>query len=394
MSSFAGVFITLVLIVRGLLKTCSYLLLSTLFFTVWFIIFSDRGEPLSRLDTISFVFALLVCMPLLIAREGFVVIVFGILNTTALFVYMFTIGRTLEIPAPSFWDFLADTTVGFLVVIVVSYGIISINRRALDKTKQLDEELKQTLEGLRHSEKKYRAIFDNAIEGFFQSSIEGQYLTVNPAMSGILGYDSPADLLERITDIRRQLYVNPENRDEIIAASLERGSAVRREAQLRRKDGSVIWVSCNERVVRDENGKILYLEGFIYDITAERRLENQLLQSRKMESVGLLAGGVAHNFNNLLNPILGYAELLASGLVPGDPSLEKLTQIKEAAENAKDLTRRLLAFSRKQMIELKTIDLGEIIRKFQGMLERTIREDIRIEIAIPPSLSAVRADAG
>jgi PAS domain-containing protein len=129
---------------------------------------------------------------------------------------MFTIGRTLDVPAPSFRDYLADNAIGFLGVIAASYGILSINRRALEKTEQLNEELKRTMEGLRRSEEKYRGIFENAMEGFFQSFLEGRFLTANPAMAGILGYDSPADLMERVTDIRQQIYVHPEDRDEMI----------------------------------------------------------------------------------------------------------------------------------------------------------------------------------
>ncbi|MGA2973760.1 MAG: ATP-binding protein [Spirochaetia bacterium] len=391
---FIGVASTLALIIRGHLNAGSHLLLSAMFVAVWVLIFTDRSEPLSRLDTIAFIFALLASMPLLISRAGPSVMVFGALNIAALWVFMFTIGRTLDIPGPSFWDYLADDTAGFLLVIAASYGILSINGRALEKTEQLNQELTRTIEGLRQSEEKYRGIFNNAIEGLFQSSLEGRFLTVNPAMAGILGYDSPADLMERVTDIRRQLYIRAEDRDQVIAALLEAGRVVGREVQFRRKDGGAIWISLNEYLVRDENGKPRHIEGFISDITGRKRLEAQLLQSQKMEAIGLLAGGVAHDFNNLLTPILGYSEMLASGLTEGDPSLEQLEQIRKAAVQARELTQRLLAFSRKQMIELKTIDLGEVIRRFQGMVQRTIREDIRIEIAIPPLLSAVRADAG
>lgn len=144
-----------------------------------------------------------------------------------------------------------------------------------------------------------------------------------------------------------------------------------------------------------------YYEGTLEDITehkraeAERaRLEEQLRQSQKIESVGLLAGGVAHDFSNLLTPILGYAEILLYAFPEEDPRLMQIQQIKQAAERARDLTRQLLAFSRKQMLELKVVDLGKIISRSENMLRRTIRENISIKTVISSSLGLVRADTG
>jgi PAS domain S-box-containing protein len=561
--------------------------------------------------------------------------------------------------------------------------------------------LSSTMQVLSESEKKFREIFENAVEGLFQTSLQGRFIHVNPAMACILGYDSPDDLKERITDIRQQLYAHPEDRDAIVARILEGEAAIGREVQFYRKDGQKIWVSLSARVTRDEAGEPLFIEGFLMDIsdrklaeetlklnadcsatllrlnqmsgatvgeimafafeeavrltrstigylaflngeethltmqiwsrnamaqcgiddrlvvypveatglwgevvrqrrpvitndygapnpwkkglpeghvtllrhmnvpvmvgsrivlvagvgnkedeydetdvrqltllmegmwrlmehrkadekirvmnerfssvlrastaysiigtdtdgiikvfnegaelmlgyaaddlidratvemihdpgevavraaemginpgfevlvsaarqgqtetrewtyirrdgsrltvsltvtamrsargvltgfiaiardiTAEKKMEQQFIQSQKMESVGLLAGGVAHDFNNLLTPILGYTEILLSGFSEEDPRYRRLQQVQQAAERAKELTRRLLAFSRKQVIELKSVNLGDIIRQFGSMLRRTIRENIQIEFRISESLSCVRADAG
>jgi DNA-binding response OmpR family regulator len=112
-----------------------------------------------------------------------------------------------------------------------------------------------------------------------------------------------------------------------------------------------------------------------------------------MESVGLLAGGVAHDFNNLLTPILGNAELLLLGQL-SSAAAKSAREIHQAGERASELTRQLLAFGRKQMLELKTINPAEVIARLQPMLRRTIREDIRIDVVLPPSLDTVRADVG
>jgi signal transduction histidine kinase/CheY-like chemotaxis protein/HAMP domain-containing protein len=124
------------------------------------------------------------------------------------------------------------------------------------------------------------------------------------------------------------------------------------------------------------------------------KMQDRLLQAQKMETVGLLAGGIAHDFNNLLTPILGYSEMMLSSFEPGDLRHSQLQHILGAAERARDLIKRLLAFSRKQVIELKRIDLGDLISRFESVLRRTILENIRMEIKIAPDLGMIRADAG
>ena len=128
---------------------------------------------------------------------------------------------------------------------------------------------------------------------------------------------------------------------------------------------------------------------------AERvRWEEQLVKSQRMETLGVLAGGIAHDFNNLLTPILGYADLLRRKVPEEDAQSRILAHIVRATERARDLTQQLLAFGRRQVIELTVVDLGEVLRGFEGILRGTLREDIRLEIRIAPSLGLVRADRG
>jgi PAS domain S-box-containing protein len=263
----------------------------------------------------------------------------------------------------------------------------------------MTERLKQTMESLRRSEEKYRGIFENAIEGFFQSSLEGRFLTVNPAMSSILGYDSPADLAERVTDIGRQLYVRPEDREEVIAALLNGWAVVRREVQFQRKDGGAIWVSLNDHLVRDGNGKPSHVDGFIYDISDRKKAEEALRQSeerfqqaQKMEAVGRLAGGIAHDFNNLLTVISGYADLLAEKV--GNGVRNDVEEIQRAARRAAALTSQLLAFSRKQILERRVIKLGSLTFAMREMLQRLIGEDINLTIRSSEDEWLVLADPG
>jgi PAS domain S-box-containing protein len=169
---------------------------------------------------------------------------------------------------------------------------------------------KQVEETLHESEKKYREIFENAVEGIYQTTPEGQYLSANPAFARILGYLSPAELMAATFDIGRQIYVDPSRLLEMERLLLEHGMVRDFEAQLIRKDKNTIWVVINANVIRDEEGNIRIYQGTMIDITEKKHLENQLLQAKKMDTIGTLAGGIAHDFNNLLATI--YDDLVKS----------------------------------------------------------------------------------
>jgi PAS domain S-box-containing protein len=135
----------------------------------------------------------------------------------------------------------------------------------------------------RKAEKKYRSIFENAVEGIFQSTVEGQFLTANPAMARMFGYESPGELLGAISDIRDQLYVHPERRDEFYRIASRDGVVNGFEIQLRRKDGSSVWVSANARAIYDAGGVISGYEGTVEDITERKRAEEALREIREAE---------------------------------------------------------------------------------------------------------------
>ncbi len=161
------------------------------------------------------------------------------------------------------------------------------------------------------------------------------------------------------------------------------------------------WFQVKADPILGENTSIRGAVHIVSDITERKlseeerlRLEEQLHQAQKMESVGRLAGGIAHDFNNLLTPILGYADILRMDLPQDDPRRAQIEQMKSAAESAKDLTRQLLAFGRKQMLDLKTVNLKDVIKKISKIIKRTIREDIRIEFDLPDGIRPVKADIG
>ncbi len=143
-----------------------------------------------------------------------------------------------------------------------------------------ESERKSAGEALRESEEKYRSIFENAVEGIYRSSLDGTYIDLNPAFARIFGYDSPEEAMHAITDIGRQLYLDPEKRDECIRIAGERGEAIF-EVQIYRKDGSTAWVSNSVRAIRDSDGNVTHFEGVVEDITERKRMEEDLRQSEE-----------------------------------------------------------------------------------------------------------------
>ncbi len=253
---------------------------------------------------------------------------------------------------------------------------------------------KQAEESLKLNEEKYRSIFENAVMGIFQTTPDGKYLSVNPAGAKMYGYDLPEDMIRSITDMYHQIYVNPNDRKRLQEILADKGHVEGFEAEHFRKDGSRIWTFLNARVVCDDSGSVLYYEVTIEDITEHKRLESQLLQSRKMEAIGTLAGGVAHDFNNILSAIMGYTSLLQMKTGKNEPFYSYLKQIFLSTEKAANLTQSLLAFSRKQFIKPQALDLNEAISKVSNLLSRLITEDIELKIALQPEKLIILADAG
>jgi PAS domain S-box-containing protein len=254
-------------------------------------------------------------------------------------------------------------------------------------------ERKRAEEAQREAEQKYRVIFEDAVVGIFQSDLSGHYLNVNPAMARLLGYASPQDLMASITDISQQVYADPESR-ETFRLMIERLGIVQNfDCQVCRKDGTKIWISVNARPVL-KDGVLIGYEGTNTDITERKLLEQQLLQAQKMEAVGRLAGGLAHDFNNMLGVIMGYSDLSLEMVAPDSPSYRHLSQIKKASQRAALLTRQLLAFSRQQVVFPKILDLNEVVHNVTSMLLRVVGEDVAISFQPTTPIGCIKADRG
>ncbi len=250
--------------------------------------------------------------------------------------------------------------------------------------------LRSAQEGLRRSEVNFRSLVTNAPYGICRCDSSGIVQSANPALVTMLGYDSASELVGRNL---ANLY--SDSQEWFVLAdhfrSLQRFTGL--VADWRRSDGSTTAVRLSGRAIRGE-GKQIFFELFSEDVTEHRALEEQLRQAQKMEAVGRLAGGIAHDFNNLLMVISGYSEFLLDR-IGNDPSVRGPAQeIANASGRATSLTRQLLAFSRKQMLAPKVLDLNAVVTENVKMLTRLIGEDIELVMIPGPELGSVKADPG
>lgn len=392
-----------------------------------------------------------------------------------------------------------------------------VNLRDITERKRAEEALQETVD-------KYRNIFENAVEGIFQSAPEGRFIDVNPALAQMMGFQSPEEMIHSFTDIALQHYVRPEERLRY-SALLEKDGVVKGfETEVYRKDKRSIWISINARAVRDKSNNVLYYEGTVENITERKQfedslkaleelessilsaiphaviglqsrtiifanesvetvfgwtpseligkntrilycsdeeyeeigrrfypalekerfhrevfncrrkdgkdivcmvssarigsdltdkkivaiyedisehkrteiekghLEAQLRQAQKMEAIGQLAGGVAHDFNNILTAVIGYSNLLKTKMAQDDPLRAYVEHILASSGKAVNLTQSLLAFGRKQIIELKPYKISTLIKNVEKLLTRLLTEDIEFLTYVNDSDPTVLAD--
>jgi PAS domain S-box-containing protein len=251
---------------------------------------------------------------------------------------------------------------------------------------------KKNEEALRRSEARYRSLVQSAVYGIYRSSAEGKFLDVNPALIGMLGYETAEQVLA--LDPRRDVFVRVQDREHLIKEFRQKGQLDGIEVLWKRRDARVITVRVSGRAVSTGKATEPVLEMIAEDVTDRRALEEQFRQAQKMEAVGRLAGGVAHDFNNLLMVISGYTEVLLEHFDADDPRQGKVQAIQQAADRATTLTRQLLAFSRKQFLELKVVDVNAIVSDMERLLRPLIGETIELSTRLTSGVGHTRADAG
>jgi len=289
-------------------------------------------------------------------------------------------------------------------------GMTTQIRQLVDSLKKEIEERNQTEVALKRSEEKFRRIFETMQDSYIFADMDGNILLANPMTSTVLGY-TPQELTR--LNLPADIYQNPRDREMLKQALIQKNRIRDYEILFKRKDGQVITVGSNVQLVNDETGQPIAIEGIFRDITQRKEIEQalqasnrqlaealnqlqqtqrQLVQQERLAAVGQLAGGIAHDFNNILVPIIGYAELGLMELSPDDPLYADLQRINDAANRAAALIRQILAFSRKQVLETKPLNLNEVVVEFEKMLQRLIGEDINLKTILAPELPPVQAD--
>jgi len=251
-------------------------------------------------------------------------------------------------------------------------------------------ERKRAEESLRESEEKFRTLFEESRDAFYISTPAGRFLEINPAGIELFGYGSSEEILS--IDIGRELYVNQEDRDRFVELVKRTGYTKNYEVRMRRKDGAILNVVITSTAIRNSAGETVGFRGIISDETERKKLEEQLRQSQKMESIGTLASGVAHDFNNILTVITGYSSMVLKKMPKDDAQRQNVERVLDAAGQATHLTKDLLMFSRKQPIDLQPVDLNEGIQKLERFLTRVIGEDIAFKTTLSEGSIPVLAD--
>jgi PAS domain S-box-containing protein len=235
------------------------------------------------------------------------------------------------------------------------------------------------------------SIAENSADGIVTTDVRGDITYVSPGMEEILGYRRDEILGRAAADFYRSGIAEA---DAIMHRLRGEGRMRNYETALRARDGRWVEVNASLSLLRDAGGAIVGTLGIISDVTDRKKLEQDLLQSQKMEAVGRLAGGIAHDFNNLLTVITGRSELLLERLPPDEPLRRDIELFQKTADRAAGLTRQLLAFSRRQVLQPRVLDLSEVVTGLSGILRRLIGEHVDLVIALDPALGHVRADPG
>lgn len=244
---------------------------------------------------------------------------------------------------------------------------------------------------LRESESRYRNLFDESLEARLVTNWDGRLLDVNQSGVELFGYDSREQMMEEF--LAAEHYGSYTARQSALEDLLREGSVRNYPIELKRRDGSLISTRTNATTVRDDEGRVIAIRSTLRDVSREHELQRQLLSSQRMEAVGLMAGGVAHDFNNMLTIINGHSDLLLDELEQGSRAADDVREIKAAAQSAAAFTRRLLLLSRRQVLAPGRIDLAKVMGELSVLLEKAVGADITLELDLDSDLGEVIADA-
>jgi len=280
-------------------------------------------------------------------------------------------------------EFTADDE-RLLTMLAAQLAVAYENSRLFEELKLRAGLLEQEAAERRRSAEKYRMVLEQASDGIVIADEQGNYLEANPRLLEMLGYT--AEQFLRL-NMRDQIPKEDQAQDPVSFDLLRAGRIIRKERRFLRREGGPLEVEIS--MSRLEDGRV---QTIVRDIAERKSLESQLRQSQKLEAVGRLAGGVAHDFNNLLTVIIGHADLALMGLEEGDRRRRDLEDVREAGTRAAVLTAQLLAFSRKQVLQPKVLNINTTVTNLSKMLGRLISSNIEIVTRLDSGLWPTKVD--
>jgi two-component system cell cycle sensor histidine kinase/response regulator CckA len=252
-------------------------------------------------------------------------------------------------------------------------------------------ERKQAEQALRESEARYRDLFDNASDLVCSTTLDGSFLYVNPAWHAAMGSTDESLAPRRFPDL-----LHPESLDryrEVVDRARAGETLGHVDLVLITTAGAPLTLEGNISCTTSDGGPPR-LRGIYRDVTERKRVEEQLRRAERMQAAGRLAGGVAHEVNNMMTGVIGFSEFLMRSLEPADPRRTEVTEIIKAGTRAADVTRQLLAFTRQQFLRPEKLSINAVVRDLEKMLRRVLGEDHRLDLALAPEAGEIRADRG
>ncbi len=251
----------------------------------------------------------------------------------------------------------------------------------------------------------FRGLFERALKGIFQTTPDGHYIRANGALASIYGYDSPTEMLGTLTDIERQLYVDPNRRSEFVRLMRENGVLFGFESEVRRRDGSVIWISESCREVRSIQGELVYYEGTVEDISQRKRAEIELLAAREQaersnRAKSVFLANMSHELRTPLNAILGFSELIEQevfGPIGERRYIEFAQDILRSGRHLLDIISNILDLAKVEagrlQLEERDVDIVDLIRGSERLVaEMARRRDIALTSRLPAGPVIMLAD--
>ncbi len=308
---------------------------------------------------------------------------------------------------PPFWKtwwlrLLAGVLLAGFIFALYQFRTYTIRRRnkelkAINTRLNLEvQERRKAEDALRKSEEKFRSIFENSIDAFYRADLDGNLLMISPAGVRLLGYENEAEISGNT--IADSFYTNPKDRERFIEELEKRGSVMNHEITLKRKNGDTLIAESNSRYIFDDLNRPVMVEGVFRDVTRRKQAENenfrlqeQLHDAKKMEAVGTLAGGMAHEFNNLMAVIIGNANILETHLME-DMTLRQVQSIIKSGTRCAEMIDQLLSFSRKQMLRLEELDINTLLKDMSGNIQRAAGKDIEVQLIPDPGIQMIKGD--